>query len=128
MLAEHLTSRTRATPQVSFRPDGGTSVRWRRADFIAKLRVVAWLERLSDRHGGASETAPVARCPTRANSIFAGDAQREFPIDMWQGDSYNHDTQAFFNGGQTFSTASSCTALAGTGVAALVARYVAAAE
>jgi iron complex outermembrane receptor protein len=36
---------------------------------------------------------------------FAGDPRNSNPaaIDTWQGDSYNHDTQLFLNGGQTFS-------------------------
>src|SRR5262249_35009587 len=46
------------------------------------------------------------------NRTLPDTRQQDFPrdvrnnnapaIDMWQGDSYNHDTQLFFNSGQTF--------------------------
>ncbi|HTE43791.1 MAG TPA: TonB-dependent receptor plug domain-containing protein, partial [Gemmatimonadaceae bacterium] len=49
---------------------------------------------------GTNRTLPDTR-----PQYFAGDPRNANPpaIDTWQGDSYNHDTQLFFNGGQTFA-------------------------
>ncbi|MEP6494726.1 MAG: TonB-dependent receptor [bacterium] len=49
---------------------------------------------------GTNRTLPDTR-----PQYFAGDPRNNTPsaIDTWQGDSYNHDTQVFLNGGQTFS-------------------------
>jgi iron complex outermembrane recepter protein len=49
---------------------------------------------------GTNRTLPDTR-----QQYFAGDPRNTNPavIDMWQGDSYSHDTQLFFNSGQTFA-------------------------
>ncbi len=49
---------------------------------------------------GTNRTLPDTR-----QQYFAGDVRNTNApaIDMWQGDSYNHDTQLFLNAGQTFS-------------------------
>jgi iron complex outermembrane receptor protein len=62
--------------------------------------------------GGTNRTLPDTR-----QQYFAGDPRNTLPpaIDMWQGDSYNHDTQLFFNAGQTFSSGTQFYAFGGVG-------------
>ena len=61
---------------------------------------------------GTNRTLPDTR-----QQYFAGDVRNNAApaIDMWQGDSYNHDTQVFLNTGQTFSNGTEFYAFGGVG-------------